>query len=309
MVGKSRAILVVLCAVGAFWVDLDVGRWQFCPLQMNVSTLKTSFLTREPIPFRITLTNKGSKPVVVPKMQKEDWLLRVKLQVTYKLNEKRQTLFLQMPWIADDYGRMFPEKGKAVMLAPKGKIVSPWLNALDATDCSGGDAPSAPLQTLVESAQIEIKILLLTAWCFPKETKMRSVDLSQKLTLRIEPPKTERSQHAFLLLQFAVTERPVSEDDIPILLAHNIPVTEDGKILLGLRHYLRTIRDTFPETIYGAEAAFLYAEQLRGSWEYGHKPPLRDVVAAYKWILKHHPKSWWAYKAQEALKELHQSGR
>ena len=138
---------------------------------------------------------------------------------------------------------------------------------------------------------------------------MRSVDLSQKLALHIEPPKTERSQHAFLLLQFAVTERSVTDDDIPILRAYNIPVTDEGKILLELREYLRTIRDTFPETIYAAEAAYLYAEQLRGSWEYEQKPPLKDVVAAYEWILKHHPKSWWAYKAQQALKELQQSGK
>jgi len=309
MVGRFWGILGICCLAGAFFVKPNVVAWQFCPLEIKVSTLKTSFLTREPIPFRITLTNQGSKPVVVPKMQKEDWLLRVKLQVTYKLNGKRQTLFLQMLWIADDYGRMLPEQGRAVVLPPKGKIISPWLNALDATDCPGGDAPSAPLQTLLESGQIKMKVLLLTAWCFPEEIRMRSVDLSQKLALHIEPPKTERSQHAFLLLQFAVTERSVTDDDIPILRAYNIPVTDEGKILLELREYLRTIRDTFPETIYAAEAAYLYAEQLRGSWEYEQKPPLKDVVAAYKWILKHHPKSWWAYKALEALKELQQSGR
>jgi|GEM_PF-3716135 len=67
--------------------------------------------------------------------------------------------------------------------------------------------------------------------------------------------------------------------------------------------FTAVVYDLARGTVYEPEAQYYYACELEFV---GRKD---DAIAEYKELIRKFPDTWWAYKAQQALKELQQSGK
>ncbi|MCX7702565.1 MAG: tetratricopeptide repeat protein [Planctomycetota bacterium] len=128
---------------------------------------------------------------------------------------------------------------------------------------------------------------------------------SAPLVITIKQPETQRERDALRLLDVCarytmhLSWDHITDEDVALAARYGIFIDRQKKEMPDPPiESNRIIRDNFSDTIYGAEAGYLLATLLEA------EEKVDEAKEAYRWVLEHHPNSWWAQLSQKRLTEL-----
>jgi len=254
---------------------------------------------------RIALINNTSFPVEIsPRLSRDDIAYWRRLMFHVRSHNRLFVGTLSSCWEEPTLDVLTEEGSRPLILPPHGTLFSVRVDLLE-LERLGGDSfwwnNKAIFRSDGASHMVEVWVEDNISARVQGVGKMHSYHLvSKPVRIELQAPVTEKERMALRLMDMI---RPVPPhfvpDDIDRATAaiYGIIFDEKGVLRTPLAEAAKAIWDNFPNTYAGVEAAFWYADEL------SEQSPSR-AARVYRWIIKKHPESWWAYLAQKALKEL-----
>ena len=162
----------------------------------------------------------------------------------------------------------------------------------------------------LDADKVCLKMRLPVLFLGPARRWRRLVLKTDELELRFIFPKHPLEADALRLIRLWDPLSPVkfTGDDERLVLRYGLPL-QNHRIALDDEQFWRTIRDTFPASIYGAKAGYWFAccleSRYRSEDEAAKKRAhLKAAVAAFRWLLDNWPNTWYAHDARRRLRSL-----
>jgi len=136
---------------------------------------------------------------------------------------------------------------------------------------------------------------------------------SRPFVVRFVEPESRREKEAMVLMGIFLQERePRNAYERKLLQRYGIALDEDGCIITPRWRYALLMYSAFSGSVYGTLARYWLARELAGECSfacYCGKGKEKEIwyelaVDAYKQLIKSHPNTWFAHKAEQELKEL-----
>ena len=270
------------------------GQQKRCPLVLELAVNENTFLPYKPIKFKLRIVNKSPFPVWVS--LNDRWWKEAVILLRSAQNEK-----LRCAYSIDFVGDLPPTRYSSFVLQPGQNVTSPpvWLEEWEEEIEFEGDA-----YYVVRRNTFILGVQLNFMWGLVGNRHVHNCStLTAKRIIHINKPRTQQEKDALTLLDYYYG-RPTSrltKEKTQTLIAYGIPL-QDGNIGISFLQFCRILKDAARGTNYEAEATWLYA-----LWLEEEEPEAAKVE--YKRIIEKFPNTWWAHQAQQALKELQQSGK
>jgi len=291
-----RFLPVILLAVAAIFCNIVQSRGQqkVCPLTLELLVGKNTFLPYEPVRFQLRLVNKGVFPVWIG--LNDRWWKEVVILLRSTQNKK-----LCCAYSIDFIDEFTPARYSSFVLQPGQSVTSPpvWLEEWEEGVEFEGDA-----YYVVRRRSFIFTVQSNFVWGLVGNRRIHHCStLTDKKIIRINKPHTQQEKDVLTLLDYYYgrpTSR-VTKEKTQTLTAYGIPL-EDGNLTISFLDFCRILKEAAKGTGYEAESAWLYALWLE-------EEDSEAAKVEYERIVKEYPGTWWAYKAQQALKELQETQR
>jgi len=285
-------VFFLSCALCSSTIAVSGGQ-QHAPIRLLLIAEKGRYLPYEPIKFRLRIRNEATYPVCIYlyDLWWEDGLIRIgSPQGSFQsLSLTFDGIWLQEPAYAKP---TLIKPGECVESSPTW-LLEEWEETAEVIDDSF---------YLARRKTFVLEMHMWVGWAPIWARRTYHAVLTVKKMIKVIEPRTERENSVLVMLDYW-RGRPRKRQEVEqTFQAYNIPYDEGG-IQCSPLEFLRIVRDVAKGTGYESEAACYYAFQLEDEGR------IEQAKTEYRRIVGKYSNTWWAYKAQEALKELQQSGK
>jgi len=304
----QKRLMYGVFAVIALFLLLTASTHGAPPYSPNIRLLvdlpKKEYYPREPIVLRVRLRNDTPIPLSIGEI---DWEHELFFDFYSKRGDEKKVwenfplrrLGCVGPYVG---GGMTPEEMGIVVgsfiLQPASEVCSHTFNLCSVVGPIERNYIHDDSWSVFRGEKLHVVVKLDVSWYINRHVNgVKTVTAT--FNIDIKEPTNQREKDALRLMDLYDVDEP-TEDDRNLLLRHRIPVVDnriDWERIYGYE-YLLILRDSFPESIYSAEASFECARIL------SYLDREDEAEEAYQWIIDNHPDSWWAHLAQKALEEL-----
>jgi len=162
----------------------------------------------------------------------------------------------------------------------------------------------------LDADKVCLKIRLLLLFLDRIHGWRQGILQARPILLRFAAPEHPLEADALRLIQLwdPLSSAKFTKSDEQLVLRYGLPL-QNNHIVLDDEEFWRTIRNTFPFSIYGAKAGYWYACCLENKYKSEGNPTkkltyLENAIDAFQWVVSNWPDTWYGYDARRRLKSL-----